>query len=121
MRFYLIGKIGGVNVTPAVIEKFEKFEEHLREFPIVTDVINPTSPAVQSAIANITHNCKNEREAYRRILAHDILLLSQCDAAALLPDWLSSNGAHVECEFCRRAGIPLYFIVGDKLYPSLIK
>ena len=115
MRFYLIGKIGGVNATPAVIEKFEKFEEHLREFPIVSDVINPTSPAVQSAIANITHNCKNEHEAYRRILAHDILLLSQCDAAALLPDWLSSNGAHVECEFCRRAHIPQYFIAGDTL------
>lgn len=115
MRFYLIGKIGGVNVTPQVIEKFEKFEERLREFYIVTDVINPTSPAVQSAIANITHNCKNKHEAYRRILAHDILLLSQCDAAALLPDWLSSNGASVECEFCRRTHIPQYIIAGDTL------
>lgn len=115
MRFYLIGKIGGVNVTPETKMKFKEFENQLRAQDIVTEVINPTSDTVQSAIANITRDCKNTHEAYRLILAHDLSLLARCDAAALLPDWLSSNGAHVECEFCRRAHIPQYFIAGDTL------
>lgn len=116
MRFYLIGKIGGVNVTPETKKKFQKFENQLRAQDIVTEVINPTSDTVQSAIANITRDCKNTHEAYRLILAHDLSLLARCDAAALLPDWLSSNGANVECEFCRRTHIPQYIIAGDKLH-----
>lgn len=115
MRFYLIGKIGGVKVTPETKKKFKEFEDTLRAQDIVTEVINPTSDTVQSAIANITRDCKNEREAYRLILAHDLTLLARCDAAALLPDWLSSNGAHVECGFCRRTRIPQFILVGDTL------
>lgn len=115
MRFYLIGKIGGVNVTAATKTKFKEFEDRLRALDIVTEVINPTSDTVQRAIANITRDCKNEHEAYRLIIAHDLSLLARCDAAVLLPDWLSSNGANVECEFCIRTGIPEYVLSGDKL------
>lgn len=115
MRFYLIGKIGGVKVTPDVKKKFKEFEDKLRAYDIVTEVINPTSDTVQSAIANITRDCKNEQEAYRLILAHDLSLLARCDAVALLPDWLISNGAYVECVFCKSAGIPRYYFEGKSL------
>ena len=97
-KVYLSGKIAGLpeeeyreNFAQAAIDALAFFPDEQ------VTIVNPaTLPAIHNSWADY--------------LLRDLMLLKDCDAIVMLPDWVESKGATTEYYFAAGAGIRAYFI-----------
>ena len=97
-KVYLSGKIAGLseeeykqNFAQAAMDALEFFPDEQ------VTIVNPaTLPAIHNSWADY--------------LIRDLMLLKDCDAIVMLPDWTDSNGAKVEHAFAEGMGIEIQYI-----------
>jgi hypothetical protein len=91
MRVYIAGRVTGLNYADVVM-KFRHAENQLRD-------------AGHHPINPLTHvNCLAKQRDAMKIC---VPLLLDADAVFLLPDWEFSEGAQIEVQLARYAGIHL--------------
>lgn len=97
-NIYLSGKIAGLDVYEAK-KNFENAEDSVRKQFGYLDVyiVNPMSlPPIQTTWADY--------------LIRDLILLKECNAIAMLPNWKQSKGAIVEHAFAIGCGMEIYYL-----------
>lgn len=98
LKVYLSGKIAGLpeeeyqqNFAQAALKACELFPNQRLQF------INPaTLPAIHHSWADY--------------LIRDLMLLKDCDAIVMLPDWIDSKGATVEHDFAEGCGLIIKYL-----------
>ena len=98
LKIYLSGKISGLeegeyqrNFAKATIDACDLFPNRLLHF------INPTIlPAIHNSWADY--------------MIRDLMLLKDCDAIVMLPDWIDSKGATVEHDFALGCGMTIKYL-----------
>lgn len=95
MNIYISGQISGLDYDDA----FQMFAD--AEAFLASRGLTPVNPM------------KSEGEVpgrkWAEYIAEDVLLIDDCDAIYMLPNWQNSNGAKVERHLCEVLGKPIYY------------
>lgn len=98
-KVYLSGKIGGLK--PCVFKaNFAKAAWEALAFFAPNEQVEFINPAALPAIM----------KTWGDYLIFDLMLLKECDAIVMLPDWKESKGAKVEHAFAEGLGIEIYYL-----------
>ena len=108
MRVYISGKIGEEVISEATRQKFAKAEKMLKAKGY--EVFNPTDGEWQEHL----HQIGDKVGFYVFALLHDIMMLVDCDAIYMLPDFLESPGAKAEYAFAIATKKQVYY--DDELF-----
>ena len=117
MNIYISGKIGERNISDSTRKKFERIQKMLEDEG--HQVFNPASKERESYLEMWlkgqkpylqNHNISN----YAEILRMNLLMLVQCDAIYMLPDFLDSPGAKAEHAFAIACKKQIFY--DDELY-----
>lgn len=97
-KVYLSGKINGLGEDEYRDNFAQAAMDALAFFPgEQVTIVNPaTLPAIHNTWADY--------------LLRDLMLLKDCDAIVMLPDWVESNGAKVEHAFAEGMGIEIHYL-----------
>jgi len=117
-KVYVSGQISGLEEAE-YLPLFDKAEDYLNDVGYIA--VNPLKVK-----ACQTENCNHTAEEDKTFLGngdymhhwscymrHDIKALLDCDAIALLPNFINSRGAAVELEVAEAIGLPVWFFTHD--------
>ena len=98
MRVYLSGRISGKAEWKYKWDFLCAKHAVKRKYPFCNiDFVNPVRlPAI--------HQC------WEDYIIRDLMLLKECTAIAMLPDWEDSHGARVEYEFAKGIGMKIIML-----------
>lgn len=97
-KVYLSGKIAGLPEEEYKQNFAQAAMDALAFFP--DEQVTIVNPATLPAIHN----------TWEDYLISDLMLLKDCDAIVMLPDWVESNGAKVEHAFAEGMGIEIHYL-----------
>lgn len=117
MNIYISRKIEERNISDSTRKKFERIQKMLEEEG--HQVFNPTSNERETYLEMWLKGQKPYLQShnisdYAEILRMNLLLLAQCDAIYMLPDFLDSPGAKAEHAFAIACKKQIFY--DDELY-----
>jgi hypothetical protein len=101
MKIYIAGPMRGLPLYnfPA----FMAAAERIRAFGHT-----PVNPAERDIVEDGFDPAKDEAKPFRFYMRHDLPLVMDCDAVAVLPGWEKSKGASLEVHVARECEIPIF-------------
>ena len=90
-KIYIAGKVTGLP-QEEVIEKFAQAQKNIEALGL--EAVNPLEVV------------GDWQMPWNKAMRMCIAKLTECDAIALIPDWISSKGAKIEYDIAKQLGIP---------------
>lgn len=114
MKVYISGAISGL----AQAEYSDLFGR--AEAALLNEGHDPVNPLKVLACADEECNTSGEKKKdgsylhhYSCYMKHDLLAMLECDAIAMLPNWLTSKGANIEKTVAQVCGMQVMFFDTD--------